>query len=374
MTMATKVVQCIASFSYASLSPAATLQRGLTAQLCCRFISSSGKDAEAAAKVGLEDQRIGAGNFMNQAGLKPVGVDVGNGLMAGATVSPSTSIFKQTTILDVGSQPISLDMQATTPTDPCMLDAMLAIYTSLYGNPHSLTHAHGWETRKVIDAACDHVAKLIGAHPKEIIFTSGTTNSNNLSIKCVARLYKSKKHIITLQREHKCVLNSCRHLQDQGYDITYLPTKNNGLINLEHLEKEVRPDIVLVSIMTINNEIGVIQSMEMGKLCQKKGVFFHTDGAQAVGKIPVDISKWNVDLISISGPKVYGPKGIGASYVHHRPKVRIEPLISGGGQERGLHSRTLTYSLLIGSGEACRIAQEQIEALPSHPLLWPLSD
>ncbi|RPA94606.1 hypothetical protein L873DRAFT_1792858 [Choiromyces venosus 120613-1] len=270
--------------------------------------------------------------------------------------------------MDEGSRPIYLDMQATTPTDPRMLDAMLPIYTGLYGNPHSRTHAYGWETEKAIDVAREHVAKLIGAHPKEIIFTSGATESNNMSIKCVARFYKSKKHIITSQTEHKYVLDSCRQLQDEGYDITYLPVKNNGLINLEHLEKEIHPDTALVSIMTVNNEIGIIQPIEeIGKLCRKKGIFFHTDGAQAVGKIPVDIGKWGIDLISISDPKVYGPKGIGACYIRCRAKVRIDPLISGGGQECGLRSGTHTHSLVIGFGEACRIAQEEIEVLPSSP-------
>ncbi|PWW75484.1 cysteine desulfurase, partial [Tuber magnatum] len=271
-------------------------------------------------------------------------------------------ILKQATIMDEGSRPIYLDMQATTPMDPRVLDAMLPFYTGLYGNPHSRTHAYGWETEKAIDVARGHVAKLIGADPKEIIFTSGATESNNMSIKGVARFYKSKKHIITSQTEHKCVLDSCRHLRDEGYDITYLPVKSNGLIDPEQLEKEIRPDTALVSIMTVNNEIGVIQPMEeIGKLCRKKGVFFHTDGAQAVGKIPVDVGKWNVDLMSISGHKVYGPKGIGACYIRRRPKVRIDPLISGGGQERGLRSGTLAPPLVIGFGEACRIAKEEIE-------------
>lgn len=254
-------------------------------------------------------------------------------------------------------------MQATTPMDPRVLDAMLPFYTGLYGNPHSRTHAYGWETEKAVDSAREHVASLIGADPKEIIFTSGATESNNMSIKGVARFYKGKKkHIITSQTEHKCVLDSCRHLQDEGFDITYLPVQENGLIDLKELEAAIRPDTALVSIMTVNNEIGVIQPMEeIGKLCRSRKVFFHTDGAQAVGKIPIDINKWNVDLMSISGHKVYGPKGIGACYVRRRPRVRIDPIISGGGQERGLRSGTLAPPLVIGFGEACRVAKEELE-------------
>ncbi|RPB01589.1 PLP-dependent transferase [Choiromyces venosus 120613-1] len=258
MMTATKVVRCIASFSRASLSPAATLQRGLTVQLCRRFISSSGKDGEAAVKVDVENRQIDASNFMNKTGLKPAKVSVGNGLMADVMMFPSTSILNQTTIVDAGSRPIYLDMQATTPTDPCILDTILPTYTCLYRNPHSCTHTYGWGKEKEIDIARENVAKLNGAHPKEIIFTSGAMGLNDMSIMYVARFYKSKKHIITSQTEQKCVLDLCRHLQDEGYDITYVPIKNNGLINLEHLEKEICPDTALVAIMTVNNEIEVI--------------------------------------------------------------------------------------------------------------------
>lgn len=264
--------------------------------------------------------------------------------------------------MDQGARPIYMDMQATTPTDPRVLDAMLPFYTGLYGNPHSRTHAYGWETEKAVDEAREHIANLIGADPKEIIFTSGATESNNMSIKGVARFYKSKKkHIITSQTEHKCVLDSCRHLQEEGFDVTYLPVMSNGLIDLEELKASIRPDTALVSIMSVNNEIGVIQPMEeIGKICKANKIYFHTDAAQAVGKIPVDVNKWGIDLMSISGHKIYGPKGIGACYVRRRPRVRIEPLISGGGQERGLRSGTLAPALVIGMGEACRIAQEDL--------------
>lgn len=289
----------------------------------------------------------------------------GTGVSADAMMSPTAGILKQATIMDQGARPIYLDMQATTPTDPRVLDAMLPFLTGLYGNPHSRTHAYGWETEKATEQAREHVANLIGADPKEIIFTSGATESNNMSLKGVARFFGrggKKKHIITSQTEHKCVLDSARHLQDEGFDVTYLPVKNNGLIDLGELEAAMRPDTALVSIMTVNNEIGVIQPMEeIGKLCRSKKIFFHTDGAQAVGKMPIDVNTWNVDLMSISAHKIYGPKGIGACYVRRRPRVRIDPIISGGGQERGLRSGTLAPPLVVGFGEACRIAKEEME-------------
>ncbi|KAG5207159.1 Cysteine desulfurase mitochondrial [Trichophyton interdigitale] len=289
----------------------------------------------------------------------------GTAVTGDALANPSAGILKQATIMDEGNRPIYLDMQATTPTDPRVLDAMLPFLTGLYGNPHSRTHAYGWETEKATEQARSHVATLIGADPKEIIFTSGATESNNMSIKGVARFFGrsgKKKHIITTQTEHKCVLDSCRHLQDEGFEVTYLPVQSNGLIRIEDLEAAIRPETALVSIMTVNNEIGVIQPMkEIGALCRSKKVFFHTDAAQAVGKIPVDVNEWNVDLMSISGHKLYGPKGIGACYVRRRPRVRIDPLITGGGQERGLRSGTLAPPLVVGFGEACRLAKEEME-------------
>ena len=276
-----------------------------------------------------------------------------------------SGILKRATVMDQGSRPIYLDMQATTPLDPRVLDAMLPFYTGLYGNPHSRTHAYGWEVEKAVEAARCNVADLIGADPKEIIFTSGATESNNMSIKGVARFFGrsgKKRHIITAQTEHKCVLDSCRHLQDEGFDVTYLPVGKNGLVRLEELEAAIRPETALVSIMTVNNEIGVIQPMEeIGRLCRSKKVFFHTDAAQAVGKIEVDVNRWNVDLMSISSHKLYGPKGIGACYVRRRPRVRIDPIISGGGQERGLRSGTLAPPLVVGFGAACRIAKKDLQ-------------
>ncbi|KHJ31086.1 putative cysteine desulfurase [Erysiphe necator] len=275
-----------------------------------------------------------------------------------------SSAFTQATRSDQGKRPIYLDMQATTPLDPRVLDSMLPFYCELYGNPHSRTHAYGWETEKAVEKSRKHIADLIGADPKEIIFTSGATESNNMSIKGLARFCRragKKRHIITTQTEHKCVLDSCRHLQDEEFSITYLPVQSNGLIDLKNLEDAIRPETALVSIMSVNNEIGVIQPIEdIGKICRAKKVFFHTDAAQAVGKIPLDVNKMNIDLMSISSHKIYGPKGIGACYVRRRPRVRLDPLISGGGQERGLRSGTLAPALVVGFGEACRIAIEEM--------------
>ncbi|RAL09219.1 IscS subfamily cysteine desulfurase [Aspergillus homomorphus CBS 101889] len=309
--------------------------------------------------------------FVNQTGVQPGKVELpSSGVSGDVSMSPTAGILKQATIMDQGTRPVYLDMQATTPTDPRVLDAMLPYLTGIYGNPHSRTHAYGWESEKAVEQAREHVAKLIGADSKEIIFTSGATESNNMSIKGVARFFGrsgKKKHIITTQTEHKCVLDSCRHLQDEGFDVTYLPVQNNGLIRMEDLEAAIRPDTALVSIMAVNNEIGVIQPLEeIGKLCRSKKIFFHTDAAQAVGKIPMDVNKLNIDLMSISSHKIYGPKGIGACYVRRRPRVRLEPLISGGGQERGLRSGTLAPHLTVGFGEACRIAAQDMEYDSKH--------
>uniref|UniRef100_A0AAY4DYY3 Cysteine desulfurase n=1 Tax=Denticeps clupeoides TaxID=299321 RepID=A0AAY4DYY3_9TELE len=247
--------------------------------------------------------------------------------------------------------------------DPRVLDAMLPYQVNYYGNPHSRTHAYGWESESAMEKARKQVADLISADPREIVFTSGATESNNMSIKGVARFYKpKKKHIITTQTEHKCVLDSCRVLESEGFEVTYLPVKNNGLIDIKQLEQTIRSDTSLVSIMTVNNEIGVKQPIqEIGHICQSKNVFFHTDAAQAVGKIPINVSDWKIDLMSISGHKIYGPKGVGALYVRRRPRVRIEPLQSGGGQERGLRSGTVPTPLAVGLGAACEIAQQEME-------------
>ena len=260
------------------------------------------------------------------------------------------------------NRPIYLDYQATTPCDPRVVEAMLPYFTEKFGNPHSRNHAYGWEAEEGIEKAREQVAALIGADPKEIIFTSGATESNNLAIKGVAHFYKGKKdHIITAVTEHKCVLDSCRHLEQEGFHITYLPVQKNGLIDLDQLRGAITDKTVLVSIMAVNNEIGVIQPIkEIGELCRSRGVFFHTDAAQATGKIPLDVNEMKIDLMSISGHKIYGPKGIGALYVRRKPRVRLQALINGGGQERGMRSGTLPTPLCVGLGEACAIAGKEM--------------
>ena len=273
------------------------------------------------------------------------------------------------------TRPIYMDAQSTTPVDPRVLDAMLPYYVEQYGNPHSRTHAYGWETEAATDKARKHVAELVNADPKEIIFTSGATESNNMILKGVATFYRAKKnHIITTQTEHKCVLDSCRNLQEQGFEVTYLPVQSNGKIDLDMLRKELRPTTSLVSIMSVNNEIGVIQPIkEIGEILKTEGLelskqlgkgmpkpFFHTDAAQAVGKIPIDVNEAGIDLMSLSGHKLYGPKGIGAAFVRRRPRVRLDALISGGGQERGLRSGTLATPLVVGFGEAARLAKKEM--------------
>jgi len=273
------------------------------------------------------------------------------------------------------TRPIYLDMQATTPIDPRVLDAMLPYLTDQYGNPHSRTHAYGWEAEQAVEDARKHLAGLIGADTKDVVFTSGATETNNMAIKGVARFHKEKKrHVITTQTEHKCVLDSCRKLGEEGFEVTYLPVQKNGVISLQELEAAIRPDTSLVSIMAVNNETGVIQPLnEIGALLRKyRGVFFHTDAAQAVGKIPLDVNEMNIDLMSISGHKLYGPKGIGAAYVRRRPRVRLEPILSGGGQERGLRSGTVPTALVVGLGEAARIAQKEMAR--DHAHIKQLSD
>ena len=262
----------------------------------------------------------------------------------------------------VSSKPIYLDYQATTPMDERVLKAMTPYMTEHFGNPHSRNHAHGWEAEQGVEAARAQLAQLIGADPKEIIFTSGATESNNIAIKGVGGFYKDRKnHIITCVTEHKCVLESCRHISQEGMEVTYLPVQSNGLIDLDQLKDAITDKTCLVSIMAVHNEIGVIQPIkEIGALCREKGVFFHSDCAQAVGKMPLDVQEMNIDLMSISAHKLYGPKGVGALYVRRRPRVRIKPLMSGGGQERGMRSGTLPTHLCVGLGEACRIASEEM--------------
>ena len=258
--------------------------------------------------------------------------------------------------------PIYLDYQATTPTDPRVVDAMLPYFTQKFGNPHSRNHGYGWEAEEAVETAREQVAAIINADPREIIFTSGATESNNLALKGVMHFHKAKKnHLITCVTEHKCVLDSARHLELEGFEVTYLPVKPDGLIDLEVLAAAITPRTALVSIMAANNEIGVIQPLaEIGALCRAKGVYFHTDAAQAVGKIPMDVEAMKIDLMSISGHKIYGPKGIGALYVRRKPRVRLEAMIHGGGQERGMRSGTLPTPLIVGLGEACAIAQKEM--------------
>ena len=257
-----------------------------------------------------------------------------------------------------------LDMQATTPMDPRVLDAMMPYMIGSYGNPHSRTHAYGWESEKAGEVAREQVGNLIGADSKEIIFTSGATESNNLAIKGAAHFYKKRgKHIITTQIEHKCVLDSCRSLEQEGYEVTYLPVSHGtGGIDMDQLKEAIRDDTVLVSIMAVNNEIGTLQPLkEIGELCRSNKIVFHTDAAQMVGKMPLDVNDMKIDLMSMSSHKIYGPKGIGALYVRRRPRVRLEPIMSGGGQERGLRSGTLPHTLVAGFGKACELAREEME-------------
>lgn len=258
--------------------------------------------------------------------------------------------------------PIYLDYQATTPTDPRVVEAMLPYFTQKFGNPHSRNHSFGWESEEAVEKAREQIAAIIHADPREIIFTSGATESNNLALKGVMRFHKEKKnHLITLVTEHKCVLDSARHLEMEGVEVTYLPVKPDGLVDLEVLAAAITPKTALVSIMAANNEIGVIQPLaEIGALCRASGVYFHTDAAQAIGKIPMDVEAMKIDLMSISGHKIYGPKGIGALYVRRKPRVRLEAMIHGGGQERGMRSGTLPTPLIVGLGEACAIAEKEM--------------
>ncbi|MBN9412679.1 MAG: IscS subfamily cysteine desulfurase [Candidatus Paracaedimonas acanthamoebae] len=263
---------------------------------------------------------------------------------------------------------IYLDYQATTPCDPRVVEKMLPYFTEYFGNPHSRNHQFGWDAEAAVEIARHQVAEILGANPKEIIFTSGATESNNLALKGVAYFNQAEKnHIITTVTEHKCVLDTCRHLEQQGFDVTYLPVKENGLLDLKKLEEAITEKTALVSIMAVNNEIGVIQPLqEIGAICRKKNVYFHTDAAQAVGKIPLNVKEMNIDLLSLSSHKLYGPKGVGVLYVGRKPRVRLTSQMNGGGQERGMRSGTLSPALCVGLGEACRIAQEEMGTENTH--------
>ncbi|MEQ5777866.1 MULTISPECIES: IscS subfamily cysteine desulfurase [unclassified Thalassospira] len=263
---------------------------------------------------------------------------------------------------ELKAKPIYLDYQATTPTDPRVVDAMLPYFYEKFGNAHSRNHSFGWEAEDAIELARGQVATIIGASPKEVIFTSGATESNNLALKGVMKFYgKKKPHLITTVTEHKCVLDSARHLEQEGYKVTYLPVQQNGLVDLEQLKAAITDETALVSIMAVHNEIGVIQPLkEIGEICRERGVFFHCDAAQAVGKIPLDVNDMKIDLMSISGHKIYGPKGVGALFVRRRPRVRVVAQITGGGQERGMRSGTLPTPLIVGLGKACDIALNEM--------------
>lgn len=273
-------------------------------------------------------------------------------------------------------RPVYLDYQATTPLDPRVVEAMAPFFNEKFGNPHSRNHFYGWEAEEAVEKAREQIAALIGAAAREIVFTSGATESNNLAIKGLARFHarrrgraqpgqggqNGKNHIVTCVTEHKCVLESCAALERDGFNVTYLPVQANGLIDLDRLADAITGATVCVSIMGVNNEIGVIQPLaDIGVLCREKGVFFHTDGAQAFGKVPLDVEEMSIDLMSISGHKVYAPMGIGVLYVRRRPRVRLEAMIDGGGQEQGMRSGTLAAPLCVGLGKASEIAARDMD-------------
>ncbi|MEM5312729.1 IscS subfamily cysteine desulfurase [Paraburkholderia sp. JHI869] len=263
---------------------------------------------------------------------------------------------------DIPHLPIYMDYSATTPVDPRVVDKMIPYLREQFGNPASRSHAYGWDAERAVEEAREQVAALVNADPREIIWTSGATESDNLAIKGAAHFYKSKgKHIITVKTEHKAVLDTCRELEREGYEVTYLDVKDDGLIDLEAFKAALRPDTILVSVMHVNNEIGVIQDIEtIGEICREKGIIFHVDAAQSTGKAPIDLQKLKVDLMSFSAHKTYGPKGIGALYVRRKPRVRIEAQMHGGGHERGMRSGTLATHQIVGMGEAFRIAREEM--------------
>jgi cysteine desulfurase len=263
-------------------------------------------------------------------------------------------------------KPIYLDYSATTPVDPRVAEKMCKFLTleGDFGNPASRSHVFGWQAEEAVEEARGHVAALINADPKEIIWTSGATESDNLAIKGVAHFYKQKgKHVITCKTEHKAVLDTCRQLEREGFEVTYLEPESNGLIDLKKLEAAIRPDTILVSVMHVNNEIGVIQDMAaIGKITRARGILLHTDAAQSAGKVPIDVDAMSVDLLSLSAHKIYGPKGMGALYVRRKPRVRLEAQMHGGGHERGMRSGTLATHQIVGMGEAFRIAKAEMAA------------
>ncbi|MDM0112123.1 IscS subfamily cysteine desulfurase [Variovorax sp. J22R133] len=259
--------------------------------------------------------------------------------------------------------PIYLDYGATTPVDPRVVDAMIPWLREHFGNPASRSHAWGWEAEEAVEKARGFVADLIGADPREIVWTSGATESNNLALKGAANFYKGKgKHLITVKTEHKAVLDTMRELERQGFEVTYLDVEENGLLDLDKFKAAIRPDTILASVMYVNNEIGVVQDVvALGNACREKGVVFHVDAAQATGKVEFDISKLPIDLMSLASHKTYGPKGIGALYVRRKPRVRLEAQMHGGGHERGMRSGTLPTHQIVGMGEAFRIAKLEMK-------------
>jgi cysteine desulfurase len=267
--------------------------------------------------------------------------------------------------------PIYMDNHATTPVDPRVVDAMMPYFTEKFGNAASRNHEFGWKAEEAVENARGQIARLINATPKEIVFTSGATESTNLAIKGAAEMYREKgNHIITQVTEHKATLDTCKRLEKNGYEVTYLPVEKDGRINLDDLRRAITPKTILISIMYANNEIGVVQPVaEIGKIAKEKGVFFHSDGVQAVGKIPVDVQKDGIDMLSISGHKIYGPKGVGALYVRRKnPRVQLSAIIDGGGHERGMRSGTLNVTGIVGLGKACEICMNEM-AQESEKLL-----
>ena len=262
----------------------------------------------------------------------------------------------------MSKMPIYLDYSATTPVDPRVAQKMIPCLTEQFGNPASRSHAYGWDAEKLVENAREEVAKLVNADPKEIVWTSGATEAINLAIKGAAHFYKAKgKHLVTVRTEHKAVLDTMRELEREGYEVTYLTPEPSGLLDLEKFKAALRADTVLVSIMYVNNEIGVIQDIPaIGEICREKGIIFHVDSAQATGKVVIDLAKLKVDLMSFSAHKTYGPKGIGALYVRRKPRIRLEAQMHGGGHERGMRSGTLATHQIVGMGEAFRIAREEM--------------
>ncbi len=263
---------------------------------------------------------------------------------------------------DIPHLPIYMDYSATTPIDPRVVDKMIPYLREQFGNPASRSHQYGWDAERAVEEARENVAKLVNCDPREIIWTSGATESDNLALKGAAHFYKSKgKHIITLKTEHKAILDTCRELEREGFEVTYLDVKDDGLLDLDKFQAAIRPDTILVSVMSVNNEIGVIQDIAaIGEITRAKGIVFHVDAAQATGKIEIDLQTLKVDLMSFSAHKTYGPKGIGALFVRRKPRIRIEAQMHGGGHERGMRSGTLATHQIVGMGEAFRIAREEM--------------